>query len=61
VDEPTPDDLDALGTAGFVRSAVERLRAKASNAADPERDAARMALRMLYLDHLGAAPLHGRS
>ncbi len=55
VDEPTAGDLDALGAAGFVRIAVERLRAKASDAAHPECGAARMALRMLYLDHLGAA------
>ena len=58
VDEPTADDLEALGAAGFVRAAVKRLQAKASDAADPERDAARMALRMLYLDHLGAAAPH---
>jgi hypothetical protein len=55
VDEPTAEDLDALGAAGFMRAAVDRLRAKASDAADPERDAACVALRMLYLDHLGAA------
>ncbi len=55
VDEPTADDLDALGAAGFVRAAVERLRSKSADAADPERTAARMALRMLYLDHLGVA------
>jgi hypothetical protein len=55
VDEPTADDLDALAATGFVRAAVERLRAKASDRADPERAAARMALRMLYLDHLEAA------
>ncbi len=54
-DEPTPDDLDALDTGGFVRLAVERLKAQAADPADPERDAARMALRMLYLDHVGQA------
>ena len=53
LDEPTDDDLDAIDTAGFVRLAVDRLRAKAQNAADPEREAARVALRMIYLDHAG--------
>ncbi len=52
-DEPTADDLDAIDTAGFVRLAVDRLKAKALDPADPERHAARMALRMVYLDHLG--------
>lgn len=53
VDEPTLDDLDAIDTAGFVRLAVERLRAKAGDARDPDGPAARTALRMLYLDHVG--------
>jgi DNA repair exonuclease SbcCD nuclease subunit len=52
IDEPTADDLDALDTGGFVRIAVERLREKAAGAGD-EADVARMALRMMYLDHLG--------
>jgi DNA repair exonuclease SbcCD nuclease subunit len=52
LDDPTPDDLDALDTSGFVRLAVERLKARAQDPTDPERDAARMALRMVYLDHL---------
>ena len=51
VDEPTADDLDALDTSGFVRLAVERLREKAAGGADGE--VARMALRMIYLDHFG--------
>jgi hypothetical protein len=51
VDEPTADDLDALDNAGFVRVAIERLRHKASDPSDPEAHAARMALRMMYLDH----------
>lgn len=54
LDDPTPDDLDALDTAGFVRLAVERLRARAQDPADPERAAARTALRMIYLDHVRA-------
>jgi hypothetical protein len=53
VDEPTADDLDAIDTAGFVRLAVDRLRAKASDAADPDAASARIALRMIYLDHVG--------
>lgn len=52
LDEPTPDDLDAIDTAGFVRLAVERLKAKASDPRDPERDVARVALRMIYFDHV---------
>lgn len=51
-DEPTADDLDAIDTAGFVRVAVERLKAKAADPQDPERDAARVALRLVYLDHV---------
>lgn len=53
IDEPTADDLDAIDTAGFVRLAVERLRAKMQDPSDPESGAARMALRMMYLDHVG--------
>lgn len=59
LDDPTPDDLDALDTAGFVRLAVERLKARAEDPADPEREAARMALRMVYLDHLRIARAEG--
>ncbi len=51
-DEPTTDDLDAIDTGGFVRLAIERLKAKADDAQHPERGAARVALRMLYLDHV---------
>jgi DNA repair exonuclease SbcCD nuclease subunit len=53
VDEPRDDDLDAIDTGGFVRLAIERLRRKAADPAEPQRDAARMALRMIYLDHAG--------
>jgi DNA repair exonuclease SbcCD nuclease subunit len=53
LDEPTDDDLDAIDTAGFVRLAVDRLRARARDPADPEREVARVALRMIYLDHAG--------
>ncbi len=53
IDEPTADDLDALDTSGFVRVAVERLQARAAALSNGEAEAARMALRMIYLDHLG--------
>jgi DNA repair exonuclease SbcCD nuclease subunit len=53
-DEPTADDLDALDTSGFVRLAVERLKEQATGGADAE--IARMALRMIYLDHIGQGP-----
>ncbi len=52
-DEPTADDLDTIDTSGFVRLAVDRLKAKALDPADPEHEAARVALRMIYLDHVG--------
>lgn len=52
IDEPSIDDLDAIDTAGFVRLAVERLKAKAADPQDPERQAARVALRLVYLDHV---------
>ena len=52
LDEPTSDDLDAVDTTGFVRLAMERLKALAGDAANPQAAAdARMALRMMYLDH----------
>ena len=52
-EEPTADDLDALG-GGFVRLAVERLGATAEDTASADQSAARMALRLLYLDHMRA-------
>lgn len=52
-EEPTDDDLDALG-AGFVGLAVERLRAISCDPAHPDRAASRVALRMLFLDHMNA-------
>lgn len=50
-DEPTADDFDAIDSSGFVRLAIERLRSKADNPADPQSQDARIALRMVYLDH----------
>ncbi len=54
VDEPSADDLDAIDRSGFVRAAVDRLKARADNLADPESATARAALRILYLEHLEA-------
>lgn len=54
VDEPSADDLDAIDKSGFVRAAVDRLKAKADNPADTEREIARTALRILYLEHVEA-------
>ncbi len=50
-DEPTSDDLDAVDTSGFVRLAMDRLKAMADDVANPQAADARMALRMMYLDH----------
>lgn len=52
-EEPTDDDLDALG-AGFVGLAVERLRAMSEDPAHPDQVASRVALRMLFIDHMNA-------
>ena len=54
VDEPSADDLDAIDKSGFVRAAVNRLKAKADDPADPEREIARTALRILYIEHVEA-------
>lgn len=59
VDEPDAEDLDRIDLAGFVRVAVDRLRAKAADPADPEREAAALALRMAYVEHVGLAPAPG--
>ncbi|WP_245198669.1 metallophosphoesterase family protein [Jiella mangrovi] len=50
-DEPDEDDLDKIDLSGFVRTAIEALRAKAADPADPEREAARLAIRMAYVEH----------
>lgn len=54
LDEPDDDDLDALDRGGFVRSAVDRLVVKSRDGTDPQRDLARTALRLLYLEHTRA-------
>lgn len=51
LDEPDEEDLDRIDAAGFVRTAVDRLRAKAMSREDPERAAAALALRMMFAEH----------
>jgi DNA repair exonuclease SbcCD nuclease subunit len=45
------DDLDRIDTLGFVRTAIERLRDQANDPLNAERDTARLALQLLYLEH----------
>ena len=52
IDDPTPSDIDTLDIGGFVRTAADRLRVMAADPTNPKRDAARTALRMMYVDHL---------
>lgn len=54
IDEPSEDDLDRIDHGGFVRTAVEWLRARANDPRDSGRDVARLALRILYLEHVKA-------
>jgi DNA repair exonuclease SbcCD nuclease subunit len=54
IDDPSADDLDTIDRGGFVRTAVERLLAKAGNSANPQREIARTALRLLYFEHTAA-------
>jgi DNA repair exonuclease SbcCD nuclease subunit len=54
VDEPSEDDLDRIDRGGFVRTAVEWLRARADDPGDGDRDLARLALRILYVEHVKA-------
>lgn len=51
VAQPTDDDLDRIDTAGFVRAAMERLRATQANSGDPNHELAAGALRLLYQVH----------
>ncbi len=50
--EPSQDDLDRIDLSGFVRTAVEQLRAKASNSYDTEAKTAKEALLKLYEMHV---------
>ena len=52
VARPSDDDLDGIDRAGFVRDAVEALRARADDPNDPEREVARAALLRLYREHV---------
>ncbi len=54
IDEPSPDDLDSIDRSGFVRAAIDVLKAKADDPADPAREIARTALRILYVEHMEA-------
>lgn len=54
LDEPSEDDLDRIDHGGFVRTAVEWLRARADDPGDGDRDVARLALRILYVEHVKA-------
>jgi hypothetical protein len=49
--QPSADDLDRIDTLGFVRSAVDSLRARAADPADADRETARLALQILYMEH----------
>jgi hypothetical protein len=51
VEQPTDDDLDRIDNAGFVRTAMERLRATQADTSDPKRELAAGALRLLYQIH----------
>ncbi len=59
IDEPDEDDLDRIDTGGFVRQAVETLRALADDPQNPQREAARLALRMAYVEHARLSPGDG--
>ncbi|MGZ9083466.1 MAG: metallophosphoesterase family protein, partial [Rhodoplanes sp.] len=50
--QPSEDDLDCIGRGGFIRAAVDRLRARADDPGDAASDAARLALRILYVEHV---------
>lgn len=52
VTEPTEDDFDRIDLSGFVRTAVERLRAIQKDAGHPEHEYAEEALRRLYFEHV---------
>ncbi|WP_210348860.1 metallophosphoesterase family protein [Aurantimonas marina] len=59
LDEPDEEDLDHIDVGGFVRVAIERLRAKGTDPQDPERAAAKLALRMAYVEHRRLASGNG--
>jgi hypothetical protein len=47
---PTQEDIDELGATGFVRDAVETLQALETEGTDQDRNAAALALQILYLE-----------
>ncbi|HEY5046885.1 MAG TPA: hypothetical protein VII49_02560, partial [Rhizomicrobium sp.] len=49
---PTDDDLDRIDSRGFIRAAINELRARAQDPSDSERDTACAALQRLYTEHL---------
>jgi hypothetical protein len=49
---PSDQDLDSIDTMGFVRNAIDELRAKANNPSDSAQQTARAALQKLYVEHL---------
>src|SRR5208283_3313403 len=51
VAQPTEADLDRIDIAGFVRTAMERLRVVHADSSDPNREFANEALRLLYQIH----------
>ncbi len=52
VAEPSDDDLDRIDRSGFVREAMERLRARARDNSDMEQAVAQAALIRLYEEHV---------
>lgn len=50
--EPSEDDLDRIDRDGFVRAAVEQLRAQATDPDNPKREIANAALLRLYQEHV---------
>lgn len=55
VAQPTDADLDRIDAGGFVRTAMERLRAIHTNPSDPNHEYATGALRLLYQIHTAGA------
>ncbi len=53
---PSPNDLDAIAKAGFVRGAAVRLRELSDDEANPAREVAAAALLRLFLEHEKQAP-----
>jgi hypothetical protein len=55
VAQPTDADLDRIDAGGFVRTAMEQLRAIHVNPSDPNQKYATGALRLLYQIHTAGA------